>query len=124
MYDLAENKSIGYEKAFKLAIRIVKMCKYLQEEKREYIITKQIFRSATSIGANLKEAIYAQSDKDYLHKMYIALKESAETEYWLELLKETDYIQEEIFQSLHKDNEEIIKILTATTKTLKNKISN
>lgn len=121
---MTKTKSVAYNKAFRLAIEIVKMCRYLQEQQREYIISKQILRSATSIGANLKESFYAESDKDYIHKIYLALKESSETEYWLEILKETQYISKETFKTLHSENEEIIKILTATTKTLKNKQAN
>lgn len=103
------------------ALRIIKLYKYLQEEKREYIMSKQILRSGTSIGANVKESVFAQSSPDFLSKLYIALKEAGETEYWIELLYESEYITEESFQSINKDCAEIIKLLVSITKTTKEK---
>lgn len=108
--------SIGYEKAFNFSVRIVKLYQYLQGM-NEFVLSKQILRSGTSVGANMKEGLYSQSKKDFVYKMNIALKEAAETEYWLELLKETNFITTEMFNSLNKDNSEIIKILIATIKT-------
>lgn len=91
----------------------------MEVEKRDYVISKQILKSGTTTGANIKEALYAQSRKDLQHKMNIALKEAAETEYWLELLKETNYITEEMYKSLDSDNSEVIKMLISIIKTIK-----
>ncbi len=104
-------------KAF--AVRIVKLYRYLCEEKKEYTLSKQLLRSGTSIGANLAEAECAISRKDFFAKAYIALKECAETKYWLELLLETDYLSMREFQSLYSDCEELRKMLSSTTKTMK-----
>jgi four helix bundle protein len=104
-------------KAF--AVRIIKMYQYLCEEKKEYVLSKQVLRSGTSIGANIREAKRAQSTPDFYAKLFISLKEAEETEYWLELLVETDYITKEIFNSIYTDCEEIIKMLVSSTKTLK-----
>ena len=105
-------------KSKRFAVRIVKLYKYLCEEKHEYVLSKQLLRSGTSIGANLAEAECAISKKDFLSKIYIALKECAETKYWLELLNETEYLTEAQFQSIFSDCEELRKMLSATTKTL------
>ncbi len=105
-------------KSKRFAVRVVNLYKYLCDEKKEFILSKQILRSGTSIGANLAEAGTAISKKDFQSKVYIALKECAETQYWLELLNETDYLTEELFQSLYQDCEELRKMLSATTKTL------
>lgn len=111
--------NIAYEKSFDFAVKIIDLYKYLCEHKKEYIISKQILRSGTSVGANLKEGLYGQSKKDFLTKITIALKEAAETEYWLELLIKTDYINEKMGSALLRDCREIIKILSATVKTTK-----
>ena len=105
------------------AVRIVELCKYLNEQKNEFVIAKQILRSGTSIGANLREAIYAETDLDFIHKLAISQKECNETMYWLELLKATNYIKEEQFESLHADAEEIMKMLTASILTAKRKLN-
>ena len=105
-------------KSKRFAVRIVKLYKYLCEEKHEYVLSKQLLRSGTSIGANLAEAECAISKKDFLSKIYIALKECAETKYWLELLNETEYLTVAQFQSIFSDCEELRKMLSATTKTL------
>lgn len=105
-------------KSKRFAVRIVKLYRYLCEEKREYVISKQLLKSGTSIGANLAEAECAISRKDFMSKVYISLKECAETKYWLELLYETDYLTEEQFQSIIADCEELRKMLSATTHTL------
>lgn len=109
-------------KAF--AVRIIKLSLYLQEVKKEYILSKQIVRSGTSIGANIKEAVRGFSKADFLYKMNIALKESCETEYWLELLHETDYMTDAEFKSICDDCQEISKLLTAIVKTSKISIKN
>ena len=99
------------------AIRIVKLYKYLNENKKEYVLSKQLLKSGTSIGANVKEAIRGQSKLDFYAKMNIALKEASETEYWLEILKETEYIDDVSFKSIYADCQEILKILMSITKT-------
>ena len=111
------NAIVSKSKAF--AVRVVNLYKYLKDEKSEYVISKQILRSGTSIGANVKEAIRAQSKADFNNKMHIAMKEASETEYWLELLEETNYITKAQAKSMLNDCVEIIKILVAITKTLK-----
>jgi four helix bundle protein len=111
--------SVVGEKSKAFAIRVVKVYKYLQTEKKETILSRQLLRSGTSIGANLAESACAISRSDFLSKVYIALKETAETLYWLELLYETDYLTRAQYQSLRSDAEELRKILSATTKTMK-----
>ena len=101
------------------AIRIVNLYKYLTENKNEYVLSKQLLRSGTSIGANVTEAECGFSKKDFLAKMYIAYKEANETEYWLELLFESGYIEKSAFESIYADCKELIKILSAITKTAK-----
>ena len=99
------------------AIRIVKLYKCLNENKKEYVLSRQLLKSGTSIGANVKEAIRGQTKPDFYAKMNVALKEASETEYWLEILKETDYIDETSFKSIYSDCQEILKILMSITKT-------
>ena len=111
------NVIVDKSKAF--AIRIINMHKYLNKEKKEFILSKQIMRSGTSIGANVKEASRAFSKPDFYTKMGIALKEASETEYWLELLIETDYITEKAGESLMTDCDELIKLIVAIVKTSK-----
>ncbi len=115
--------SIAKEKAKDFAIRIVNLYKHLCFKKQERILSKQLLRSGTNIGANLCEAENGISENDFLAKVYIALKEAAETQYWLELLYNTQYLSECEFNSIADDCVEIIKILKATTKTMKNKKS-
>lgn len=108
--------SIIESKSKKFAVRIINLYKYLVSEKKEYVMSRQILKSGTSIGANVKEGEYGQSVADFISKMSIALKEAAETSYWLELLKETDYITQEQFESINSDCTELIKILTSIIK--------
>ena len=108
----------GFDKSKRFAIRIVKLYAYLRDEKKEYVMSKQLLRCGTSIGANLAEAECAVSRKDFLAKIYISLKECSESQYWLELLNDTGYITNEQYRSISDDAVEIRKILTATTKTL------
>ena len=96
------------------AIRMVKLKNYLNEQKHEYNIADQIQRSGTAIGANHREATFAESDMDFIHKLSIAQKECSETIYWLELLKATEYINEQQFEDLYKDAEEIMRMLTSS----------
>ena len=112
------------DKSKQFAVRIIKFSKFLNEEKREYIIAKQIFRSGTSVGANIRESKNAQSDTDFVHKLSLALKEADQTAYWLELLFESDIIDKVEYDSLYNDLKEIIAMLTSTVKTMKNKIKN
>ena len=108
------------EKSFRFAVRIVKLCRYLQNEKKEFVLTKQLLRSGTSIGANVSESQQAQSRPDFISKLNIALKESTETEYWLRLLHETDYLNDEEFDSIFNDCNEVKSLLVAIVKTTKN----
>ena len=111
--------NIVVDKSMAFAVRIVKMSRYLQEEKQEFVLSKQVLRSGTSIGANIKEAIRGQSTPDFIAKMNIALKEASETEYWRELLAETSYVTPEMRESILPDCTELIKLLTAIVKTAK-----
>ena len=113
-----------YDKAYKFAIRIVKGYKYLCENKQEYVLSKQLLRSGTSIGANIAEANGAISQADFRAKMSIAYKECLETKYWLSLLKDTNYIEERAFQSINDDAEEISKMLWAILKTCQENTKN
>ena len=113
--------NIVFDKSKLFAIRIIRLCKLLQERK-EYIISKQITRSGTSIGANISEAQFAISKKDFQAKMYIALKETHETLYWLELLFRTEYLTETEYKSINNDCLELKKILSSITKTTKEKL--
>ena len=106
-------------KCMNFSVRIVNLCKYLTEEKKEFVLSKQVLRSGTSIGANLVEAQNAISKKDFLAKLFISQKECAETQYWLELLMLTEYISKEQYESINNDCTEIIKLLVSTTKKLK-----
>ena len=108
-----KDQNVIVEKSKAFAIRIIRMCQYLCGEKQEYVLSKQVLRSGTSIGANVKEAIRGQSRQDFVFKLNISLKEASETEYWLELLHETDYISDSQFQSMHSECVELIKILTS-----------
>ena len=112
-------KSILLDKSLLFAARIVKLNKYLQKEKHETVIAKQIIRSATSIGANANEAIYGRSKADFIAKLQISLKETAETEYWLRLLILSEYITEKEGESLLDDCLEIKRILISTLNTAK-----
>ena len=114
-------KRVKY-KSKKFSVRIVNLYKFLCDKKNEYVLSKQILRSGTSIGANIAESECAISKKDFLSKIYIALKESAETLYWLDLLYETEYITDSQYESLYADCEEIKKMLSSTTKTINSTI--
>ena len=106
-----DNLIVQKSKAF--ALRIIKLYTYLCNDKKEYILSKQLLRSGTSIGANIKEAIRGQSKADFVFKLNISLKEASETEYWLELLHESEYLSDEQFNSIYADCVELLKILTA-----------
>lgn len=111
--------NIVFEKSKDFAIRIVGLYGHLNENKNEYVMSKQVLRSGTSIGANIAEAEYGISKKDFLAKMYIALKECSETKYWLEILYSTGYLTETEYNSIIDDCDELLKLLTAITKTAK-----
>ncbi len=104
-------ENIIQQKSFAFAVRIIKLNKYLVEKKKEFVLSKQILKSGTSIGANVEEAIGGFSRKDFRAKLSIAYKESRETEYWLKLLFETDYIDKKMFESMFEDCKELSKIL-------------
>lgn len=108
------------DKSVAFAKRIVFAYQYLCEEKKEFTLSKQLLRSGTSIGANVTEAQYGSSRKDFLNKLYIALKECAETLYWLELLVDCSYLSQSEYQSLNSDCEELLRLLSSITKTTKN----
>ena len=108
--------SILSQKSKAFAKRIVMLYRYLGDEHKEFVLSKQVLRSGTSIGANVAEAIYAGSRKDFLARLHIAQKEAAETLYWLELLSECGYLPENLYQSLHSDCNELMSMLVATTK--------
>lgn len=112
-------ESILKSKSFALAVRIVRLYKYLCEQKTEYVLSKQVLRSGTSVGAMVREAEYSESKADFAHKMGIARKELNETLYWLELLLQTEYITQTEYDSLSADAIEIIKMLTISIKTAK-----
>lgn len=111
------------DKSFNFAIRIVKLYKYLNEEKKELILSKQILRSETSIGAMVSESEHSESKSDFIHKLSIAQKEANETLYWLKLLYMTDYISQNAYESINEDASELMKIITASIKTAKQSIN-
>jgi len=117
-------ENIVRDKSFGFAIRIVKLSKYLVEQKREFVLSKQILRSGTAIGALIRESEHAESKADFIHKLSIALKEANETDYWLDLLYKTDYLEEKQHQSIKTDILELIKLLTSIIKTSKKIIDN
>lgn len=112
-------ESLVLQKSMDFAVRIVRLYQFLCTEKKEYVLSKQLLRSGTSVGANLREAKYAQSTSDFISKNSIAMKETSETEYWLELLFRTGYLTEKEYNSINTDCSEIAKILTSIIKTTK-----
>ena len=115
--------NIVQEKSYAFAIRIVLLGKTLIEQKKEYVLSKQIVRSGTSIGANIEEALGGQSDRDFYAKFVIAYKEARETRFWLRLLRDTGYINQQEAASFIEDIDELLKIIGSITKTLKNKLN-
>lgn len=118
---MSQSKSILKDKSFSFAIAIVKTYKNLVEEKREYVMSKQLLRSGTSVGANIREAKNAESTNDFIHKLGIAQKEFDETLYWLELLKKTEYLNGEEFHKLSDEANQILKMIRSTILTIKQK---
>jgi four helix bundle protein len=114
-----KSNNIIKEKSYAFAIRIVRLYKFLCEEKKEFTLSKQILRSGTAIGALIREGEQAESKMDFIHKLAIALKEANETDYWLNILKDTGFINARMFQSINKECVELIKLLTAIINTTK-----
>lgn len=112
-------ENILFDKAEKFALRIIKFCNILKEKNKEFIISKQLFRSGTSIGANIAESVYASSKADFVNKLQIALKEASESKYWLRLLYSGEYITKNEYESLLSDIDEILKILVSSINTSK-----
>jgi len=118
-----KTNNIIQQKSFAFAIRIVNLYKFLTTEKKEYVLSKQLLRSGTSVGANIEESIGGQSEKDFISKISIAYKEARESVYWLKLLKATDYLSQEQADSLLKDAEELCKIIGRIQITIKTRNS-
>jgi four helix bundle protein len=116
-------ENIIKNKSFAFAVRVVKLYQFLSEQKKEFILSKQLLRSGTSVGAMVREAEHAETKNDFKHKMGIAQKDINETIYWLELLKETDYLTQEQFESINSDALEIIKLITSIIKSVKANIN-
>lgn len=116
--------NIIQQKSFEFAVRIVNLYKYLSTDKKEFVLSKQLLRSGTSIGANVEEAIGGQSEKDFLSKLSIAYKEARESLYWLKLLQATNFLNQEQAESLQNDAEELCKIIGEIQTTMKTKIRN
>lgn len=115
--------NIVRNKSFDFAVRIVKLYQYLNNDKKEFILAKQLLRSGTSVGAMIREAEHAESKSDFIHKFAIAQKEANETVYWLELLKATDYLNEKEFQNISNDAITILKLITSILKTSKSQLN-
>jgi four helix bundle protein len=120
METLKTNSIIG-KKSYAFALEIVALYKYLIDEKKEYVLSKQVLRSGTSIGANVNEALSGQSKRDFVHKLSISLKEAKETSYWLNLLKDSNYISSDSFNKLNESCNEVLKILSSIIITTKEK---
>mgnify|MGYP000887714825 CR=1 FL=1 len=116
-------KNVIKERSFTFALRIVKLCRYLNNDKREFVLSKQLLRSGTAIGALVREAEQAESKADFIHKMAIALKEANETDYWIELLFQSEVINQKEYESIHPEIIELIKLLTSIVKTTRTKES-
>jgi len=110
------------EKSYKFALRMIKLYKFMISEHKEFVLSKQVLRSGTSIGANIEESVHAQSKIDFIHKLSIAQKEASETSYWIKLLRDSDYLNVKLAESLFNDCEEIQKLLTASIKTAKSNL--
>jgi four helix bundle protein len=117
-------ENIIKNKSFDFAVRVVRLFQYLQTEKKEFILSKQLLRSGTSVGAMIRESEHSESKADFVHKLAIAQKEINETIYWLELLLATEYLSQSQFDSINTDAVEIIKLITSIIKTTKTHINN
>jgi len=114
-----ENVNPVLDKSYAFSLRIIKLYKFLVEDKKEFVLSKQVLRSGTSIGANIEEAIGSQSSKDFLYKFSIAYKETRETHYWIRLLRDSDYLSVESSNSVLSDCEELLRLIGSIQKTLK-----
>ncbi len=112
-------KNVIQEKSLDFAVRVINLYKFMKQEKQEFVLSKQLLRSGTSIGANISEALFGQSKADFIHKLAIAQKECNETLYWLELLRRTDFLNQTQFESINIDAVELMKILTSILKKMK-----
>ena len=115
-------ESIVGEKSLAFGKRIAKCYRYLKDKKKESVMSKQLLRCGTSIGANVREGLYAQSRKDFISKLNIALKEAGETDYWLDVIHSAEYLTDDAYQSLKDDNDELLRLLTSIIKTTKNSL--
>lgn len=115
-------ENILLEKSFAFALRIIKLSGYLSKEHKAYVLSRQLLKCGTSVGANAREAQYAESNKDFIHKLSISLKEANETKYWLDLIRAADLITNVIYISFNKDCEELLKLLIAIIKCSKQRI--
>lgn len=115
-------ENVLLSKSFLFAIRIIKLYKYLSSDKKEYVLSKQLLRSGTAVGALVREAQNAESKKDFIHKLAIAQKECDETSYWLELLMETEYLSNGEFESMNENALELLKIIKSSILTIKQKL--
>lgn len=112
-------ENVVKDKSFAFSVRIIRLYQYLCREKKEYVLSKQLLRSGTAVGALIREAEQAESKADFIHKLAIALKEANETDYWIDLLKATDYLEEKAFNSIKSDIVELLKLLISIIKTTK-----
>ncbi len=119
---MSEGKSIIKDKSFVFAIRIVRLYQYLVDTKREFVLSKQLLRSGTAVGALVREAQNAESPKDFIHKLGIAQKECDETSYWIALLKETEYLTDKEFESINSEAIELLKMIRSAIITMKKKL--
>ena len=115
-------ESIVKDKSYQFAIRIVNAYKYLTSSQKEFVLSKQMLRSGTAVGALIREGIHAQSRPDFLNKMNVALKEAYETEYWISLLHDTGFFSVDLYESIHEDSVELVKLLTSIVKTMKDSL--
>jgi four helix bundle protein len=115
--------NIVVDKSYAFSLRIVKMYRFLVQNEKEFVLSKQVLRSGTSIGANVEEAIGGQSSKDFISKLSIAYKEARETHYWIRLLRDSEFLKEKLASSMLKDCDELLKIIGTILKTMKNKNS-
>ncbi len=123
-YKFRMKENIIQEKSYKFALRIIKLFLYLKDQKNEFVLSKQVLKSGTSIGANIEEGIGALTKKDFINKFTIAYKEARETHYWIRLLKDSDFIDVKMAQSLHDDCEELMKIISKIQITSKQNSTN
>jgi len=119
-----KDDNIIQKKSYAFALRIIELYEYLVKEKKEFVLSKQVLKSGTSIGANIEEAIGAQSDKDFLSKVSVAYKEARETHYWIRLLRDSHYLDSKLPETILADCEELIRIIGSINKTIKRKLYN